>query len=106
VRGVKIHRIPKFGPVHDIRVGPSFAKILWNIALIFKVMRVVWRERLDVLHGINYEGAMIGWAAKVVTGRPLVYGAVNTKAWRACWTGGCRAWPTASSATPTASAAS
>ncbi len=78
VRGVKIHRIPAFGPVNDVRVGPSVAKIFWNIALIFKLIQVVWRERLDVLHGINYEGAMIGWAAKVVTGRPLVYGAVNT----------------------------
>lgn len=78
VRGVTIHRIPAFGPVNDVRVGPSVAKIFWNIALIFKLIRVVWRERLQVLHGINYEGAMIGWAAKIVTGRPLVYGAVNT----------------------------
>ncbi len=78
VRGVKIHRIPKFGPVDDVRVGPSVAKIFWNVALIFKLIQVVWREKLQVLHGINYEGAMIGWAAKVVTGRPLVYGAVNT----------------------------
>jgi 1,2-diacylglycerol 3-alpha-glucosyltransferase len=78
VRGVTIHRIAPVGPVHDIKVGPSKAKLLWDVQLVFKTIQVILRERLDVIHGINYEGAMIGCLAKWATGRPLVYGAVNT----------------------------
>ncbi|MFH0983208.1 MAG: glycosyltransferase family 4 protein [Planctomycetota bacterium] len=80
VRGVRIHRIAPVGPVHDIKVGPSKAKIFWDLQLVWKTIQVVRREKLDVIHGINYEGAMVGCLAKWVTGVPLVYGAVNTMA--------------------------
>ncbi len=78
VRGVTIHRIAPIGPVDHIKVGPSKAKMLWDIQLAWKTVQVVRRENLDILHGINYEGAMVGFIAKWVTGRPFVYGAVNT----------------------------
>ena len=78
VRGAQIHRIAPIGPVNNIVVGPTLAKILWDIMLVFKTISVVLRHRIDILHGVNYEGAMIGWVARLLTGRPLVYGAVNT----------------------------
>ena len=78
VRGVTIHRIAPIGPVNNIVVGPTLAKILWDFMLVFKVIAVVFRYRLDLLHGVNYEGAIAGWLARLVTWRPLVYGAVNT----------------------------
>ena len=78
VRGVHIHRIPSVGRCKDIVVGPTKLKILWDFLLVWKTIQVVLRERIDVLHGINYEGALVGCLAKWFTRRPLVYGAVNT----------------------------
>lgn len=78
VRGVRIHRVPAVGPVNEIVVGPTVAKIFWDILLVLKTISVVLKHRIDILHGINYEGAMVGVVAKWLTGRPLVYGAVNT----------------------------
>src|SRR5207245_3691097 len=39
--------------------------------------RVIQRERIDIIHAHNYEGALIGVMAKWITGRPLLYNAVN-----------------------------
>ncbi len=78
VRGVKIHRIAAIGPVDNIVVGPSTAKMYWDVLLTLKTIKVVRDEQIDILHGINYEGAMVGCIAKWLTGCPLVYGAVNT----------------------------
>jgi glycosyltransferase involved in cell wall biosynthesis len=78
VRGVQIHRIPAIGAVHRIVVGPTLAKILWDVLLVLKTVSVVLRHKIDVLHGVNYEGALVGMLARWLTGRPLVYGAVNT----------------------------
>jgi glycosyltransferase involved in cell wall biosynthesis len=78
VRGVTIHRIPAIGPVQNIVVGPTVAKLLWDLLLVLKTVSVVLRYKLDVLHGVNYEGAIVGMLARLFTGKPLVYGAVNT----------------------------
>jgi len=78
VRGVKIHRIPAVGPVQRVVVGPTLAKIFWDMLLVLKTVSVVLRYQIDVLHGVNYEGALVGVLARWLTGRPLVYGAVNT----------------------------
>lgn len=78
VRGARIHRIPSIGPVHRIVVGPTVAKIFWDLLLVLKTISVVLRYKIDVLHGVNYEGALVGVVARWLTGRPLVYGAVNT----------------------------
>ncbi len=78
VRGVNIHRIPKVGPVDNIVVGPSVAKMYWDVLLTFKAISIARKHKLDVIHGINYEGAMAGCLTKWATGVPLVYGAVNT----------------------------
>jgi glycosyltransferase involved in cell wall biosynthesis len=76
-RGVITHRIPAIGPVDRIVVGPSTAKILWNILLVLKTISVVRGHRIEIIHGMNYEGALVGAIAKWATGRPLIYGAVN-----------------------------
>jgi glycosyltransferase involved in cell wall biosynthesis len=40
--------------------------------------RVVRREDIDLIHAHNYEGALIGYIAKMLTRRRLVYNAINT----------------------------
>lgn len=78
VDGPFVHRIPRVGPWRKIIVGPTIARMFWDILLTFKVISVVLRYRCDVIHGLNYEGAIAGAIAKWITGKPLVYGAVNT----------------------------
>jgi len=39
--------------------------------------RVIQREQIDIIHAHNYEGALTGVMAKWITGRPLLYNAVN-----------------------------
>jgi glycosyltransferase involved in cell wall biosynthesis len=77
-RGVTVHRAPGLGLRGKVVVGPTWQKPLWDFLMVFTLARVVWRERIDVIHAHNYEGALVGFAGRLLTGRPLVYGAVNT----------------------------
>jgi len=63
-----------------LHAGPSLKKILLDFFLLIKVLRVVRSENIDLIHGHNYEGALIGYVAKLFTGKPLVYNAVNLMA--------------------------
>jgi 1,2-diacylglycerol 3-alpha-glucosyltransferase len=73
----KIWRVRNWSQSHKIFVGPSFGKLILDFFLIIKLCRVIWRERIEIIHAHNYEGALIGFIAKALTGRPLVYNAVN-----------------------------
>jgi len=63
-----------------LHAGPSCKKLLLDLLLLIKVCRVIRSERIDIIHGHNYEGALIGFVAKLLTGRPLLYNAVNLMA--------------------------
>ena len=45
--------------------------------MLIETVRVVRRERCEIIHAHNYEGCLIGVAAKLLTGRPMIYNAVN-----------------------------
>ncbi len=75
---VAIHRIPDLGFRRKIMVGPSFEKPILDLLLACQLIRVILREKIDLIHGHNYEGAIVGYVASLVTGRPLIYNAVNT----------------------------
>jgi 1,2-diacylglycerol 3-alpha-glucosyltransferase len=77
VRHAKIHRTRPFRPETNARVGPSSEKFFEDLALLRLLVRVVQRERIDIIHAHNYEAALIGVMAKWITGRPLLYNAVN-----------------------------
>jgi len=77
-KNVEIHRIVNIGFRRKVVVGPSFEKPILDLFLLAKLIRVVIRERLDLIHAHNYEGALVGYLASIVTRRPLVYNAVNT----------------------------
>ncbi len=78
--GVSIDRIPDLHLQRDVRVGPTYSKFLLDPLLVAKLCQVIVRERVDVLHAHNYEGALAAYAARGLTGRPVVYNAVNTMA--------------------------
>src|SRR6266480_4649613 len=77
VRHAKVHRTGPFRPETNAKVGPSREKFLRDLALLRLLRRVIQRERIDIIHAHNYEGALIGVMAKWITGRPLLYNAVN-----------------------------
>jgi 1,2-diacylglycerol 3-alpha-glucosyltransferase len=77
VRHAKVHRTAPFHPETNAKVGPSWEKFLEDLALLRLLLRVVRRERIDIIHAHNYEAALIGVLAKWITGRPLLYNAVN-----------------------------
>ncbi|MBV8359431.1 MAG: glycosyltransferase family 4 protein [Deltaproteobacteria bacterium] len=57
--------------------GPSLEKLVFDCLILVELCRLIWRERVDIIHAHNYEGALIGSVAKLLTGKPLVYQAVN-----------------------------
>lgn len=78
MEGVKLHRIPDIGLKKRITVGPTAQKPLMDLLMVWHAVRLVFREKCDVIHAHNYEGGLIGILAKWLTGRPLLYNAVNT----------------------------
>ena len=46
--------------------------------MILKLYKVVKKEKVDLIHAHNYEGAIIGYIVKKLTGKQLLYNAVNT----------------------------
>ncbi len=77
VRRAKVHRTGPFQPETNARVGPSADKFVLDFQLLRLLCRVIRQERIDIIHAHNYEGALVGIMAKWLTGRPLLYNAVN-----------------------------
>jgi glycosyltransferase involved in cell wall biosynthesis len=78
LQGVQIHRIGHWLRRRPVTVGPTWYKPLLDVLMIFALVRCIKREGLELIHAHNYEGALIGYAAQRLTGRPLLYNAVNT----------------------------
>ena len=76
--GIRLHRVRRISSSKRIKVGPSYEKIFLDMLLARELCKVIKREKIDIIHSHNYEGGIAGYIAKVVTGRPLVYHAVNT----------------------------
>src|SRR5438132_771597 len=72
-----LHRVGRARATRTTRVGPSLAKLWWDFLMLIETVRVIRRERCEIIHAHNYEGCLIGVAAKLLTGRPLIYNAVN-----------------------------
>jgi 1,2-diacylglycerol 3-alpha-glucosyltransferase len=80
VRRAKVHRTAAFRPERNPKVGPSPEKFVLDFQLLRLLCRVIRREHIDIIHAHNYEGALVGIMAKWLTGRPLLYNAVNLMA--------------------------
>jgi glycosyltransferase involved in cell wall biosynthesis len=66
-------RLVTYGTRLALRPGPHPARLVFDVALCARLVRLVWRERVDVIHAHNYEAAIAGVIASRLTGRPLVY---------------------------------
>jgi 1,2-diacylglycerol 3-alpha-glucosyltransferase len=77
VGNARLHRVGHSDSSKGPQVGPSRDKLWIDILLLIKLCQVVWREKIEIIHGHNYEGGLAGVLAKFVTGRRMVYNAVN-----------------------------
>ncbi len=73
----KLHRVCFGKNSRRISVGPSLDKPLLDFLLLLKLCRVIREEGIEIIHAHNYEGQLIGIAAKLLTRKPLIYNAVN-----------------------------
>ena len=60
-----------------VSAGPYAEKFLVDFLMIGELCKTIRREKIDIIHAHNYEGALIGLIGKILTGKPLMYQAVN-----------------------------
>jgi glycosyltransferase involved in cell wall biosynthesis len=77
VGGAAIERVRYWRKSRRSYVGPSIEKLFLDLLLVIKLCRLVRREKIDIIHAHNYEGALVGILAKLITRKPLLYNAVN-----------------------------
>lgn len=66
VDGIDVRRIWKIPGYRKTDAGFSIFKPLADILLFFLVLKVVWQERVGIIHGHLHEGGLIGWSVKTV----------------------------------------
>jgi 1,2-diacylglycerol 3-alpha-glucosyltransferase len=80
IGNARVHRAGRLDRSQRTQVGPSLRKVWIDLLLVIKLCRVIWSEKIEIIHAHNYEGGVAGVIAKVCTGKPLVYNAVNLMA--------------------------
>jgi 1,2-diacylglycerol 3-alpha-glucosyltransferase len=74
---VQLWRVADWRTSRAVLAGPSLGKLWLDFLLLVKLCGVIRRQRIEIIHAHNYEGVLIGIAAKLITRCPLVYNAVN-----------------------------
>jgi hypothetical protein len=69
---VSLHRIRHIPFVYNVRPGFSCKKIVCDVAMVFKAIRLVSRKRYDLIHAVE-ESVFIALAIKWLFGLPYVY---------------------------------
>lgn len=73
---VKLHRIRELAWYQKLSPGPTYRKLAFVDPILTHLVRgLLRRHRFDIIHGHHYEGLLVGAAARVGTGVPLVYDA-------------------------------
>lgn len=76
IHGIFVHRAraPRFAMYAR---GLGWRKLVLDVCLALELHRVVRRRRIDVIHAHNYEGPLIGYLVRLLTGVPVVYHSHN-----------------------------
>ena len=69
----QLHRAKALFPYGKLEPGPSLVKPILDLMLLIKAISVARREKIDLLHGHNYEGGMVAWTAARWLGIPSIY---------------------------------
>jgi len=62
---VTYYRIPNIPFVKKIKVGPSKTKIILDLFVIFKVFKLLFKNKYDVIHSHEEAGFFCAWLAKL-----------------------------------------
>jgi 1,2-diacylglycerol 3-alpha-glucosyltransferase len=76
-RGYRHHRIARLPGDDSRRSGPNAAKPVLDAMLAARLVSLVRRERIDLVHAHNYEAAAAALVAKIATRVPVVYHSHN-----------------------------
>jgi len=77
IGNARLHRVGRVASSQRTQAGPSLRKLWIDLLLVIRLCRVIWSEKIEIIHAHNYEGGLAGVIAKFCTGKPLVYNAVN-----------------------------
>jgi glycosyltransferase involved in cell wall biosynthesis len=80
IEGVAIDRVRQIGFNRTITVGPSYQRLVYDFLLVFKLLTVVRKHQIEIIHAHNYEAALVAGLVAWLTGLPLIYNAINTMA--------------------------
>ncbi|MHA2215348.1 MAG: glycosyltransferase family 4 protein [Candidatus Hodarchaeales archaeon] len=69
---VKIHRIPSFPGVKNIKPGPSIKKIISDFVMFFYSLKLVKSKRFNLVHAVE-ESVFMAIIIKKLFGIPLIY---------------------------------
>ncbi len=78
IAGVEIDRVRHLGSNRVVSVGPSYQRMAFDFLLIFKLLQVVRKHQIDIIHAHNYEAALVGGIVGRLCGVPVIYNAINT----------------------------
>ena len=73
VSHLNINRIPTIAHYRKFRAGPSFNKPLLDIFLTLKLLRIVKKYQIDIIHAHNYEASISGCIVRALTGVPVLF---------------------------------
>ena len=69
---VTISRIPALPGIKNIKPGPSWKKIVSDLAMFVKLLTMVHRNRFDLIHAVE-ESVFMALVIKKISGIPFVY---------------------------------
>jgi glycosyltransferase involved in cell wall biosynthesis len=72
IPGVKIYRTIPIPGINNVRVGPSWSKLLLDIFLFFKCVQMLVIRHYDIIHS-HEEGAFLGLVLSVIFRTPHLY---------------------------------
>ena len=67
-----ISRIPRLPGIKDIKPGPSWKKIVSDLALFVMLLKMVKGNRFDVIHAVE-ESVFMALVVKKIYGIPFIY---------------------------------
>lgn len=72
VPGVRVLRVPNPLRLRGVKIGPSAAKLLFDVLLLLKGMGLCFRHRYDMIHGVEDAG-MVAWVLCASTRARFVF---------------------------------
>lgn len=71
IEGVRVIRVANPLGVKNIPIGPSLHKIIFDMLLMFKGLSLAFRNKYDVVHGIEETGIIAVMLAKLTGGKAI-----------------------------------